>query len=220
MSGHVLSEAAGAGPPPSSPPALTACARVWAVGIRCDATPPNSPLMATAACGCGLAVAACSSSCHPSVAMAADWQQRRPDTASEWPPRRPPVNNGPAVRLDRAELSVHATGGPTIIPRVCGAGELCRRNQIHHRPRAASRAAAAVFARVHRTRRPPHVRSRRCRNLFPPILTLRCVCVASANCKAVRQTLPSSKPEGILARVLGSGRCACAGIRYIVCVRV
>jgi len=53
MSGHVLSEAAGAGPPPSSPPALTACARVWAVGIRCDATPPNSPLMATAACGCG-----------------------------------------------------------------------------------------------------------------------------------------------------------------------
>jgi len=63
---------------------------------------------------------------HPSVAMAADWQQRRPDTASEWPPRRPPVNNGPAVRLDRAELSLHATGGPTIIPLVCGAGELCR----------------------------------------------------------------------------------------------
>ena len=96
---------------------------------------------------------------HPSIAMAADWQQRRPaagygeQVAAPSPAAAGKQQTGRALGQSRsAELRVHATGGPTIIPLVCGAGELCRRNQIHHRPRAASRAAAAVFVRVHCTR--------------------------------------------------------------------
>ena len=65
--------------------------------------------------------------------MAADWQQRRPaagygeQVAAPSPAAAGKQQTGRALGQSRsAELRVHATGGPTIIPLVCGAGELCR----------------------------------------------------------------------------------------------